>query len=72
LTVVAEDAIIEDFGLGTVAYSYTSFPIGRNMVILLNPGEVFRAFEGNTVLQILFDPVVLDDGIRSEQVLGLN
>jgi hypothetical protein len=41
-------------------------------MVLLNPGIVLFALNRDTVLQVLFNPIVSDDGVRSEVVLRKN
>lgn len=69
LTEVAEYLVIENLDLSLVAGSHACFTIGADVVVLLNSAEVLFSLDSDSILEVLFNPVVPNDCIRAQAIL---
>ena len=72
LTIVTENLVVENFDLCTIWGPDTCFPILADMVILLYSSIVLLALNWNTIFQILLNPIVSNQSVWSELILGHN
>ena len=72
LAIVAEDLVVQDLDRGSLTDFDASLSIATDVVILIHPCEVLITLKYYSILHVLFNPVVLNQSIRSQPILGLN
>ena len=66
LTIVTVDLVVEDLDHGAIRCFNSCLSVHAHMMVLFDTRIVFFTFDGDSVFEILFYPVIPNDGIRSK------